>query len=178
MKRYFAIMILIMAAIMMTGCASPEVSPTPAPTITPAPTSVPSPTLIGGSDEAHVAFYYNLRSTPYYAGLEAQPGKKLYLLDVSISSDKPVQASAEWFRIDYRRNATDDIVPYYPITYEFDATEMGPDTGVVTGRFIFELPDPTSSEFTMQPVYDPPEPENQVGPYKVYDEVYGVKGLM
>lgn len=185
MKKLLMLVFIVLSIMAVSGCTDkddyaptmiPTVPPTPSPTVT--ATAIPTPTLIGGSDEAHIAFSYSYMATKEYRGLTANPGYKLYVLDVSVSSDKPVETSADWFSIDYRRNASESIKTYYPITSKYPSFTMGPTTGPVEGWLLFELPDSNDGQYSLQPVYTAPKNFIFKGPYKVYGKVYGVRGIM
>lgn len=181
MKNAITVPVMLALLIMTCGCTSPAPSATPIPTATatPAasPTVTPGPTLIGGTDQAFVGFTYNLRSMKQYMGLEASPGNRLYLLDVSVTSDKPVDFSPEWFKIDFWDNET-SMKTYSPFTYNFDVVTIIPEKGSVRGWLLYEMPDVQTPGYEPRPVLSPPDAEKQRGPYKIHNKVYGEKGLI
>jgi len=173
-------MAALIAAFYVIGCvSSPSPAPTVAPTSTPGPTLsvLPSPTLIGGNDGANIQFNYKLGTASEFSGLQkASPGNLLYLLQVKVSSDRPVQTSQDWFGMEYKVNATDSVhTSNSSMSFvKYGPSQIGPDAGLARGEIIFELP------ATMAPGY--PKPyyymplEDQQGQYKVYDKVYGTVG--
>ena len=64
------IMLVISLIVSIAGCAQPSATGTPTPTTQPTPSPQPtqaiSPSPVPGSNEAHIDFYYNLKtySTP------------------------------------------------------------------------------------------------------------------
>jgi hypothetical protein len=181
MKRTILIFLLstLIAACVVAGCVTSP-SPTLAPTATPTPAATVSaaPTLIGKSDEAHIKFNYQLGTASEYDGLQkAAPGYLFYLLQVNVSSDKPVQTSPDWFGMEYKVNDTDsvhDAKPFSTYMFKYPTEVLGPDTGAAKGGFLFELP-ATMADGYPKPYYYMPLEEQQ-GPYKVYDKVYGTVG--
>lgn len=168
-----------MTVLFVSGCTG--TSPAPAPTPTPEAatfTPVPSPTLIGGSDEAHIDFRYSISSYTHYDNIEAQPGKVFYRVIVEVSSDKPVETSADWIKLEYRSGPADSINYYEPFTHTYPSKVIGPDTGAAKGVMLFEVPKPISYEYQPVLIYSPPvPPEKQSGPYRVYSNVTGTKGI-
>jgi hypothetical protein len=184
MKRSMVILIFLIlsASFLAAGCiGSPAPMPTPAPTATPSPTVTvpPAPTLIGGSDEAHIRFDYQLGTASEYDGQKASPGYKFYMLQVKVSSDKPVQTSPEWFWMEYKVNETANVQDRQPFsTYMFKYPTMVIDsgTGAARGGLIFELPAELAVGYPKPYYYLPLE--GQQGQYKVYDKVYGTVGAV
>ncbi|HTY90825.1 MAG TPA: hypothetical protein VMC84_06575 [Methanocella sp.] len=180
MKRYsilFALSVLI-ASLLVAGCTGSPVS-TPAVTATPNPSAIVSavPTLIGNSDEAHIEFYYQLGKMAEYDGQKASPGMLFYPLQVKVSSDKPVQTSPDWFGVEYKVNDTDPVQtrqPFSTYMFTYPTRELSSDTGAARGGIIFELP-ANLAEGYPKPYYYMPLDQQQ-GPYKVYNKVYGVVG--
>ncbi len=176
MRRKLWIFLLpVLAACVAAGCVSSP-SPAPAPTVTPAsPSATPAP--IGGSDEAHIMFTYQLGEQSDMPGLQkAAPGKLFYILKVKVRSDKPVETSEDWFWLEYRANESDSVhasqasFPY--IVYPTKILQNESDSA--GGELVFELP------ATMAPGYPKPyyyKPlDEQHGTYKVYDRVNGTLG--
>lgn len=169
-------LIVLLAALLVAGCASTP-APTTTVTATPAPSALPTTTLIGKSDEAHIEFYYQIGRMAEYDGQKASPGMMFYALQVKVSSDKPVQTSPEWFGIEYKVNATDPVSerpPFSTYMFTYPTKEISSDTGAARGGLIFELPQRLADGYP-RPCYYMPFDQQQ-GPYKVYDKVYGVVG--
>jgi hypothetical protein len=169
----------IIAAVLMAGCASP--TPTPLPTITPAPSVPPAispaPTPIGGSDEAIIDFSYSEHQyTVMYEGIPVGPGEVMYGFDVTVNSDKPVPTDSDWFTIEYRRNSTDTIKTYKPMTVrDYPKTTIGNNSKPATGRVLLVLPAPGYGSYGPVPIYFK-DLDQQQGPYKVRSPVRGVIG--
>src|SRR5271157_1446777 len=183
MKKLTLIMAMavLLATFFVAGCvSSPAPTATPGPTAQPTSTPVPSPTLIGRSDEAHIQFYYSVETASDYSGLpKASPGKIFYILDVQVSSDKPVQTSTDWITLEYKVNDTDPVKYMSPFTSVFKvypSTIIGGDNGsTAEGRLMYEMPAQLAAGYP-KPVYYLPLDQQQ-GQYKVYDPVYGILGL-
>jgi hypothetical protein len=173
-------LIVTMSALVIAGCVgSPSSSPTIAPTVGPSPTAtpIPSPTLIGGNDQANIQFYYQLGSGSQYSGLQpSSPGDLLYILQVNVTSDKPVQTSQDWFWMEYRANASDSIHDSHAsisfVTYPNKI--ISSNTTSARGEMIFEL-SATMAQGYPKPYYYMPTADQQ-GPYYVYSKVYGTVG--
>ena len=178
MKRMMLMILLpaFIAACVVAGCVT---SPSPAPTITPTPlpSSSAAPTLIGKSDEAHIQFTYQLGKQTELDGLQkASPGSLFYVLQVKVKSDKPIETSQDWFWMEYKANESDDLHSTNSAFsfVKYPTKVLNNSTDFAGGQMIFELP------ATMAPGY--PKPfyfmawEDQRGPYKVYDKVYGTPG--
>ncbi len=178
--RHFIVLLLsslLLASLLIGGCITPT-SPSPlqstSATAAPVATMPPSPTMIGNSDEAHVDFNYQLGTSYEYDGLKASPGHKFYMLQVKVSSDKPVQTSLDWFWMEYKVNETDSVQVRQPFTtymFKYPTMVIGPGTGAARGGLLFELPDKLADGYP-KPCYYMPLEEQQ-GQYKVYDKVYG-----
>jgi hypothetical protein len=143
----------------------------------PTATPIPTPTLIGGNDMANVLFNYQLTTASQYSGLQqAAPGYLLYVLQVNVSSDKPVPTSEGWFWMEYRANATDTLhetnKSFSFVSYP--QTTIGPDTPSARGEIIFELPATMAQGYPL-PYYYMPMGDQQ-GPYYVNGRVYGTLG--
>jgi hypothetical protein len=135
------------------------------------------PTLIGNSDEAHIQFTYQLGTASEYSGLQkASPGNLLYILQVKIRSDKPVETSQDWFWMEYKVNESDDIHSSHSSFsfVKYPTKVLNNSTDFAGGELIFELPAKMASGYP-RPFYFMPFEEQQ-GAYKVYDKVYGTKG--
>jgi hypothetical protein len=172
------LLLALIAACVVAGCVTSP-SPTPAPTVTPTPvpTISAAPTLIGKSDEAHIKFTYQLGTASEYSGLQkASPGNLLYLLQVKVSSDKPVQTSQDWFWMEYKSNESDDIhSSHSSISFvKYPTKVLNNSTDFAGGELIFELPANMAPGYP-KPFYFMPFEEQQ-GAYKVYDKVYGTMG--
>lgn len=182
MKRieYIFLLSVLLAVSIVAGCvSSPVPTPTPVPTATPTPAATvsPAPTLIGGSDEAHIRFNYQLGTASEYGGLQkASEGNLLYLLQVKVSSDKPVQTSQDWFWIEYKVNESDSVhTSHSSISFvKYPAKVIGNNSDSARGELIFELPANMAPGYPKPYYYMPLE--DQQGPYKVYDKVYGEIG--
>ncbi len=180
MKRTLLIFLLItlIAACVVAGCvASP--SPTPAPTVIPTPTATVSaaPTFIGNSDEAHIKFTYQIETAPEYSGLQkASPGQLFYILQVKVSSDKPVRTSQDWFWMEYKVNESDSVhTSNSSFSFvKYPTKVLSNDSDSARGELIFELPANMAPGYP-KPYYYLPLEEQQ-GQYKVYSKVYGTVG--
>jgi hypothetical protein len=180
MKHIAVIIVLfiMLVALIAAGCIGSP-TPTPTPTATPAPTVTPTPvpTLIGKNDEAHVQFFYSMGTASDYGGLKkASPGNLLYIIKVKVSSDKPVQTSLAWFWVEYKVNATDIVHDSNAIMayVQYPEKTIGSDQGPAKGELLIELPAKLAEGYPKPYYYMPLE--QQQGPYKVYDKVYGVVG--
>ncbi len=171
-------MLVLLTALAIAGCvSSPAPTATPAPTAIPSITAIPSPTLIGG-DEAHIVFNYNIGSASSYSQLQqAAPGYLLYVLQVKVTSDKPIQTSQDWFWLEYKMNDTDNIhTTNNSSSFQTYPTEiLGPNSDPAKGQFIFELPAKMAPGYPKAYYYM--AKENQPGPYYVYDRVNGTPGM-
>lgn len=177
MKRFYILLIVLVMGLLVAGCTGTS---TPTPTVSPAPTVTPTPvpTLIGKSDEAHVLFYYSPGGTASeYGGLKkASAGNVLYIIKVNVSSDKPIATSPAWFGVEYKVNATDTVHDSSAIMWYVMYPERTIGSGLepARGEFLIELPSKLAPGYP-KPFYYMPL-EQQPGPYKVYDKVYGVVG--
>jgi len=171
-------LIVLLVSLLAAGCVS-----TPAPTATitptPAPTAAASagPTLIGHSDEAHVQFFYSMGTASDYGGLQkASPGNLLYIFKVNVSSDKPIQTSLDWFGAEYKVNNTDSVHDSraFMAYVKYPEKTIGPGQGNARGEILIELPAQMAEGYP-KPYYYLPLDQQQ-GPYKVYDKVYGEVG--
>lgn len=166
----------IIAAVFLAGCASP--TPTVAPTVTPAPTVPPTispvPTPATGSEAAAIVFTYNaLQYTSTYENIPVNPGEILFGFNVKVDSDKPVSTDPGWFSIEYRQNGTSELKTYKPMTVQdYPKTIIGNGSKPATGRVLIVLPAPGPGSYGPVPVYYK-KPEEQSGPYKVLNPVYG-----
>jgi len=180
MKRYTIVLALIvlLASLLAAGCiGSPAPTPTTTPTPTPTAAASTAPTLIGHSDEAHIGFYYQFDKMTEYDGQKASPGMTFYALQVKIISDKPVQTSPDWFWVEYKVNDTAPLEtrqPFSTYMFTYPTTTISSDTGAAKGGLIWELPMDLADGYP-KPYYYMPLDQQQ-GPYKVYDKVYGVVG--
>lgn len=180
MKRLaviFALFVLLVSSF-VSGCISSP-SPTSVPTVTPAPSAAtsPVPTLIGGSDEAHVQFYYSLGTASDYGGLQkASPGNLLYIVKVNVSSDKPVETSQDWFWMEYKENETDTVhdSSRFMSYLKYPVRIISHDQEPARGELLIELPANMAPGYPKPYYYMPLD--KQQGQYKVYDKVYGVVG--
>jgi hypothetical protein len=185
MKKFtlFMAIAVLLAAFFVAGCVNspgPTASPAPTVTLQPTSTAVPSPTLIGRNDEAHIQFYYSVATATDYSGLpKASPGKIFYILDVQVSSDKPVQTSADWITLEYKVNDTDPVkymAPFTSLFKVYPSKIIGGDNGsTAEGRLMYEMPAQLAAGYP-KAVYFLPLNQQQ-GQYKVYDPVYGSLGL-
>lgn len=181
MQKFTWIMALLIlsASFAIIGCvSSPAPTATPVPTATPSVTAIPSPTLSGGSDEAHIVFNYNLESGSQYSGLQkAAPGNSLYILQVQVTSDKPIQTSQDWFWLEYKMNDSDSIHrTNNSMSYQTYPSEiLGPASAPAKGQMIFELPTEMAPGYPKAYYYM--AKEYQPGPYYVYDRVDGILGM-
>ena len=172
--------ILLLSALAIAGCiSSPSPAPTLAPTVGPTamPTAVPSPTPIGGNNGANIQFNYQLGTQTQFSGLQpAAPGDLLYLLQVNVSSDKPVQTSQAWFGMEYKVNATDSIHDSNSsISFvAYPSKIISWNTTSARGEMIFELPAKMAPGYPKPYYYMPME--DQPGPYYVYGKIYGTVG--
>ncbi len=180
MKRTTLILLLpaLAVACAVAGCVT---SPSPAATVTPSPaaTVMPTqaPTLIGGSDEAHITFTYQLGTASEYSGLhKVSPGNLLYLLQVRVTSDKPVETSQDWFRMEYKANESDSVhVSHSSFSFvKYPTKTLNNASDPAGGQMIFELPASMAPGYPKPYYYKPLE--EQQGTYKVYDKVYGTVG--
>ena len=164
----------VLAAALIAGCTSPAPTPAATPSPAPAPTASPAPTPIGGSDEAHIDFSYTTHEyTQSYEGIPVYPGEIIYGFDVTVDSDKPVKTDPDWFTIEYRRNATDTLKTYKPMTVrDYPTATIGNGSKPATGRVLVALPVPDFGAQGPVPVYFKPL-DRQEGPYKVYSPVRG-----
>lgn len=172
---------VLLAALGAAGCVS---SPSPSPSTTvvptvasPTATPIPTPTLIGGDQWANIQFNYQLETASQYSGLQqAAPGYLLYILQVNVSSDKPVQTSENWFWMEYKENATDSLhdtnASFSFVSYP--QTTISSNTPSARGEIIFELPATMAKGYPMPYYYMPME--DQQGPYYVNGRVYGTLG--
>ncbi len=158
------LLIVIIAACSAAGCVTSP-APTPVPTGMPTPTATasPAPTLIGNSDEAHIAFTYQLGTASDFSGLQkAAPGYELYLLQVKVSSDKPVETSQDWFWMEYKVNESDSVHASHSsfsfVKYPTKVLRNGSDSA--GGELIFELPASMASGYP-KPYYYKPLEEQQ-----------------
>lgn len=145
-----------------------------------APTTAPTATLIGGNDEAHIVFTYDIGTASDYDGQKASPGNTFYILDVKVDSDKPVYTSMDWIKMEYKVNDSDQVQEREPFgttfkRYPSTPTLIGGGKAPLEGRMMFELPVKEATGYP-KPVYYLPM-DQQTGTYKVYDKVYGTKGL-
>jgi hypothetical protein len=165
----------IIAAVLFAGCTSP----TPTPTITPAPTVPPAispvPTPIGGTNEATIDFsYVEHQYTQMYESIPVYPGEIMYGFDVRVDSDRPVPTDTDWFTVEYRRNGTDTIQTYRPMTVrDYPKTTIGNGSKPATGRVLIVLPAPGPGSYGPVPIYFKPL-DQQEGKYKVPGPVRGV----
>lgn len=170
-----ALAIFLMVAL-FSGCTSPTPAPaTPAPTASVPPALSPVPPPIGGSDEAHIEFYYTVKQySQMYEGIPAGPGEHIYAFDVYVDSDKPVKTDGGWFAIEYRKNGTAALDTYPPATViGYPSRTIGDGSGPAQGRLLVVLPAPGQGAYGPVPVYYKPASE-QVGTYKVKVKAYGV----
>jgi len=141
-------------------------------------TASPLPTLIGGNDEAHVQFFYSLGTeTSEYGGMQKPaPGYLLYIYKVNVSSDKPVPTSLDWFGVEYKVNETDPVQAStaFNAYMEYPEKTIGSGPGSARAEIFIELPKNMAPGYPKIYYYKPLE--QQQGPYKVYDKVYGVIG--
>ncbi len=122
-------------------------------------------------------FNYNLGSGTQYSGLQpAATGDLLYVLQVKVTSDKPIQTSQDWFWLEYKMNDTDSVHDTNnSMSYQTYPSEiLGPDSAPAKGQMIFELPAQMAPGYPKAYYYMPKE--DQPGPYYVYDKVYGTLG--
>lgn len=168
----------IVAACAVAGCiGSPTPSPSPTAAPSPSATAVPGPTLIGGSDEAHVQFTYALDSQSEMYGLQkASPGKLFYRLTVKVTSDKPIDTSADWFRMEYKAKESDSVHTStdFFVYKAYSARVLQNESDSAGGILVFELPESMAAGYPKPYYYKPLD--QQQGTYKVYDKVYGKVG--
>jgi hypothetical protein len=172
----FVLSVLIVA-LATAGCLNK--STTPAVTATPVPTATKTPTatLIGNTDEAHVQFFYSMGTQSDYGGLQkASKGNLLYIFKVNVSSDKPIQTSLAWFGAEYKVNDTDAVhdTRAFNSYVTFPEKTIGPGLSSARGEILAELPDHMAEGYPK--IYYWLPLNQQQGPYKVYDKVYGVPG--
>lgn len=179
--RNFAVilsLLVLLASLFVAGCIS---SPTPTVTITPtpAPTAASSavPTLIGNDNEAHIQFNYQFGKMNEYDGQRSSPGMTFYTLQVKVISDKPVPTSPDWFWIEYKINDSaplEDRQPFSTYMFTYPTKTISSDTGAARGGLIFEIPQDLAAGYPKPYYYMPLD--QQEGPYKVLDKVYGAMG--
>ncbi|CAJ35141.1 hypothetical protein [Methanocella arvoryzae] len=176
--RAMVLMVSLTLILLTSGCtqpASPSPSPSYHPTL-PATSSaqVASPTPVPGSDEANINFTYIMKTYPkQYEGLTPNPGELIYVFDVKVDSDKPVQTDDSWFGIEYRKNATQPIQDLEPNTvFRYPSKTIGDGSGPAEGRLIIALPAPESGSL-IRPYYYKPV-NQQHGEYLVKTKVYGI----
>jgi len=172
------IMLVISLIVSIAGCAQPSATGTPTPTTQPTPSPQPtqaiSPSPVPGSNEAHIDFYYNLKtySTPY-EGIAPLPGEVIYAIDVTVNSDQPIHTDDSWFHIEYRRNATAPLQDLEPNSvFEYPSTTIGGGAAPAKGRLLIALPAPENGN-QVRPYYFKPL-DQQTGDYKVKAPAYGV----
>lgn len=174
---FIAALAAIIAAALIAGCSSPSPTPlNPIPTAaSPVPTVNPGPTLIGGSDQAHIEFYYTVKQySQMYEGIPAGPGEYIYAIDVYVDSDKPVMTDDSWFSVKYQKNSSSPLITYPPATaIGYPKKTIGDGTGPAQGRLLIVLPIPDKDGYGPVPVYGKPVDE-QSGTYKVSTPVNGV----
>ena len=176
MKQYILLMAIIMAAFLAIGCTMPLKEPQSSATATPTPAVSYTPTLIGGNDEAHIIFTWEIWTyTKEYNRILVTPGKSFYLMHVNVTADKPVESSAQWFKLEYKEKDSDPVSQADYITYTYPGGMIGVNGSYLTGDIEFELPARLAAGYP-KPVYWL-DSDKQSGIYKVKQPVYGEGGV-
>ncbi len=176
MKHYILLIAIIMAAFLAIGCTVPLKVPLSTATATPSPVVSSTPTLIGGNDEAHILFTWEIWTyTKEYNRIPVTPGKSFYVMHVNVTADKPVETSAQWFKLEYKEKDSDPVSLADYTTFSYPGGMIGVNGSYLTGDIEFELPAHLASGYP-KPVYWM-DPDKQSGTYKVKEPVYGEGGV-
>jgi hypothetical protein len=176
MKQYILPIAIIAAAFLAIGCTVPVHIPVSTATATPSPTVSSSPTLIGGNDEAHIIFNWEVWTyTTEYNRIKVTPGNSFYVMHVNVTSDKPVQSSAEWFTMEYKEKDSDPVSVADYTTFSYPGGMIGVNGSYMVGDIEFELPAHLAAGYP-KPVYWM-DVDKQSGTYKVKQPVYGEGGV-
>lgn len=176
MRQYILLIAMIVAVFMAIGCTVPIKVPVATATATPSPVVSSTPTLIGGNDEAHIIFTWGIRTyTTEYDRIKVAPGKAFYVMHVNVTADKPVESSAEWFKLEYKEKDSDTVSVADYTTFTYPGGMIGVNGSYLTGDIEFELPAHLAAGYP-KPVYWL-DVDKQSGIYKVKQPVYGEGGV-